>query len=298
MINPMYWSTDDKATATHLFFSKETQMALNTNTSTNAATTSDNKKQPESGISRLLKMATGNLGDRLANAGLQASTWAPDRDGETAVFVGFRSATRLGKLLDPGAESPFQITGHGQFNSIVGFQLYLIDSNRIRAERWRSMKGGNGAHEARTEIGEDAQRVEGLYQLLAEATLAKVLSNSQLVEQLVENKLPLKVQYVDRQGIVQTPRDAGWQQQALDEVVAFLKWLDAHPTATEEEVAAKMPTFEGLAPRAARPANPEHGFVDPATMPDPAWVSRKDHSRRERGSRSSRRYDARYGDES
>ena len=297
MINPAYWSPDDKATVTQFpFLSKETQMALNTNT--NAATTNTNDaKKPETGISRLLKMATGNLGDRLANAGLQASTWTPDVDGETAVFVGFRSATRLGKMLDPGAESPFQIEGHGQFSSIIAFQLYLIDSNRIRAERWRTVKGGNGAHEARTEIGEDAQRVEGLYQLLAEATLAKVLSNSAIVEQLVENTLPVKVQYTDRQGIVQTPRDAGWQQQALDEIVSFLKWLEKNPTASEEAVAAKMPAFEGLAPRAARPTNPEHGFVDPATMPDPAWVSRKDHNRRERGSRSSRRYDARYGDE-
>lgn len=110
-----------------------------------------------------------------------------DNDGVDHINCMYSGRLILGRFLDMHSRGPFNHPDYGRFNSIRGFLHYL--QMVTPDERLRDAVGPEADQIARDTA---KKRVENLRQIVAEATILKIIQNEAAMEAFARTELPLR----------------------------------------------------------------------------------------------------------
>ncbi len=170
------------------------------------------------------------------------------KDGIDSINIGAAAETEMGKKLMAQSRTPFDHPDLGRFDTLLGFQYYIL-SEPMEA-RLRTLSGTALRNWKRRST---LKYFEGWMKVVAEAFWFKVHTVPGLVEQLLGNDLPFRSYYLEEQGgqtVVCPTVDEVWMTAILNEITRVLK---ARARIEDEDARLKIvPNFNFLAAMEAR----------------------------------------------
>jgi len=140
-------------------------------------------------------------------------------DGIDHINVSQMGKTDLGKFLDINAKAPFNHPELSQFQSVGGLWFYV--KTEAHPESFRYVWGDRCR-----KMGKEYKTidVEGFKLIIADATWIKLISNPQMVEEMILSDLPFKNYfYYGALRIKKTTPESAWYCKVLEEIRNTLK---------------------------------------------------------------------------
>lgn len=161
------------------------------------------------------------------------------KDGIDSINIGSAATTELGKKLVAHARTPFVHPELGSFDTLLGFQYYILSKDMDNSLRTLS-----GTSLRKWKRNNQLHYFDGWMKVVGEAFWLKVNLVPGLVEQLVGNDLPFRSYYIDQQAdqeVIVPTVDEPWMVALLNEIVRTLK---ARAKAKDEQARLKiLPNF-------------------------------------------------------
>lgn len=179
------------------------------------------------------RQAVSYLTEAFANKTTDATS---GEDGVDHLNVSAMGHTKLGKFLDINAKAPFQHPELSHFNSVGGLWFYVKtedhneDFRYVWGDRCRKMGKMSKTLE-----------VKGFKTIIADATWIKVISNPEMVQEMIDSTLPFKSYfYFGALHIKKIAPEAPWYCKVLEEIRRVLKLR------VEAEEGTVLPDFSFL----------------------------------------------------
>ena len=206
------------------------------------------KAVPKISTMRPQSQAAGKYLDdlKLPNSGI---------DGEDHINASASGITQLGRFLDINREVPFEYARVGRINSIGGLWVFLSTPPEERTEQLLAAHGQVARKQAaRLQATGGSYSQPGFKVIIADATMAKILSRPDMTAAFMRNPLPFQMYHLDDvTGERRTHlKLAAWYLPVLEHIRDVLnarkdRGLPLNPVAGEETVEADF-TFLESAP--------------------------------------------------
>lgn len=146
---------------------------------------------------------------------------SPEEDGLTHINVYSKSTTRLGHLLSNFAHTPFYHPKHGRFSSMEAYYYWL--STGMQYDYLKDLYGFKAKREGKKY---EVMRHPKFQELLQGAVKLKIVQNKEILELLIQNKLPLKHYYVyGGTHVVDRTEENQWLLTAINEALSVIDSL-------------------------------------------------------------------------
>jgi hypothetical protein len=149
-------------------------------------------------------------------------------DGEHHINIHNDAVTKLGRLLDMNAKTPFAHPDLGSFQSVGGMWHYI--KTRPMVEEFRILHGAKLRHTVNqmkdNPNGPQSITVPGFKTIMADAMWHKVTQNTELVTLMAESELPFEHYFIQGDpalNLRQYPSEGYWCVAAFEEIRRVIK---------------------------------------------------------------------------